>query len=519
MALSYVSLEGARKNLEAELPHWDFDRVRQEASAAWSAELGRIRVEGDSEEDKAKFYTALYRSGLSQVIFQDVDGNYMGMDGKVHRMESGDFYPKFAAWDTFRTQHPLLTLIAPEHVNDTMRSIVEKVRQYGWLPAQHGGNMFGQGMIGDHLVPIIVDAYRKGFRDYDIQVLYEAMKKKATEFPPAPIPAGAARPGLKEYLSLGYMAVDKAAESVSGTLEFAYDDWCIAELARELGRTEDYQAFRKRAGNYAHLWDPETRFMRPRQADGRFLELAPGPDRILETRSAGGHTWYAFFDPLVIGRMPNRAYTESNAWPYLWAVPHDPAGLIRLMGGADRFNERLDEFFSLPPMEKGYKYVGTVGTIGQYVQGNQPSHHIAYLYCWSGQPWKTQAMVRRICDTLYRTGPGGLCGNEDSGSLSSWYIFSSLGFYPVAPGSNRYIIGSPLFREAAIRLDGGRTFTVKARNNSRENVYIQSATLNGKPYNRCWISHQEVAAGGELVFEMGPSPNRQWGTQPPPADQ
>lgn len=511
VALSYVSLEGARGNMEAELPHWDFEKVHQEARNAWSAELERVSIRGGSEEDRQKFYTAFYHSLLAENVSQDIDGRYMGMDRQVHQVKSGDFYPKFAAWDTYRSQHPWLVLTAPEHVPDMLRSIEAKVREYGWFPAQHSDNTYGQGMIGDHLVPIVVDAYLKGFRDFDAEYVFQAMKKKATEFPPPPIPRTAAREGLQDYMDRGYMAVDKDRESVSATLEYAYDDWCIAQMARALGKTADDTSFRTRSGNYKHLWDAESRFMRPRLANGQFLPSVPTPDRILETKTEGSHAWYAFFAPELIGRRPYRAYTESNAWPYVWCVQQDVPGLIQLMGGKDAFLQRLNDFFSMPPMEKGHKYIGTVGTIGQYVQGNQPSHHVAYLYNYAGQPWNTQNLVRFICDRLYRTGPGGLCGNEDMGSLSSWYLFSSIGFYPVTPGSQEYMIGSPSFAEASIRLPGGKSFTVKANNHSRQNLYIRSATLNGKPHDSCRIRHQDIVAGGVLLLEMDSAPNKQWG--------
>jgi predicted alpha-1,2-mannosidase len=315
-------------------------------------------------------------------------------------------------------------------------------------------------------------------------------------------------------MTLGYIAADKDKESVSCTLEFAYDDWCLAQMAQAMGKSDDYTYFMKRAGNYANLWDSKTQFMRPRLADGQFLELLTDKSKILETKTEGDHSWYTYFEPLLIGRSPNRHYTESNAWPYIWAVQQDVPGLINLMGSNANFNARLDTFFTMSPCEEGYKYVGTVGTIGQYVQGNQPSHHVAYLYNYSGQPWKTQYYSRYICDHLYKTGAGGLCGNDDVGSLSSWYVFSSLGFYPVTPGSNIYVIGSPVFNQAVIKLDGGKTFVVKASNNSKVNIYIQSVMLNGKPINRTWLTHKEIMDGGTLNLIMGSEPNKRWGSNP-----
>lgn len=511
VAISYVNLEGARKNMAKEIPHWDFDKTHKEAVKIWDKALDRILVEGDSEKDKIKFYTALYRTLLSQYIFQDVDGKYLGMDGMIHTAIDYNLYSTIFTWDTYRTAHPLLTLAAPEQVNDIMKSIEAKIRESGWVPGLHSYNKFSDSMIGDHMIPIVVDAYLKGFRDFDVAFVYRAMKKKAMEFPKSPVPINAARDGLKEYLNLGYVAADVNKESVSSTLEFAYDDWCLAQMAKEMGKTEDYNYFMKRAKNYSNLWDADTQFMRPKLANGDFLELLSNKDSLLVTKSNGNHSWYAYFEPLLIGRSPNRHYTESNAWPYIWAVQHDIPGLINLFGSKDNFNTKLDQFFTMSPSEMGYKYVGSVGTIGQYVHGNQPSHHVAYLYNYSGKPWKTQYYTRFICEKLYRAGPAGLSGNEDMGSMSSWFNFSSMGFYPVTPGSNKYVISSPVFNQVVIKLEKGKTFTVKAKDNSKTNIYIQSAKMNGKSINRTWISHGEIMDGGVLEFKMGSQPNKSWG--------
>ena len=514
VAISYVSLEGARKNLAAEIPHWNFEKIHSDARKIWDRELGRVKVTGATENDRQKFYTAVYRSLVSQYTFQDVDGKYFGMDDKIHTAEGYDFYPSFLTWDTFRSQHPLMTIINGDHVNDILKSVEGKIREYGWLPGLHTYNRFSQGMIGDHMVPIVVDAYLKGYRDFDAEFVYQAMKRKATEMPQLPVPPGAARAGLHEYMNLGYVAADKDKESASCTLEFAYDDWCLAQMAKAMGKTDDYTYFMKRGGNYRNLWDKETRFMRPKLSTGKFLDLLPNDDQLLETKTEGDHTWYAYFEPLLIGRAPNRHYTESNAWPYTWAVQQDIPGLITLFGGNENFNCRLDTFFNMTPCEAGPKYVGTVGTIGQYVHGNQPSHHIAYLYNYSGQPWKSQYYIRYICEKHYKTGAGGLCGNEDMGSLSSWYVFSTLGFYPVTPCSNYYVIGSPTFDKVLLKVGNNKTFTIEANNNSKLNIYIQSATLNGKPFTKTWITHQEITRGGTLIFEMGAKPNKKWGTNP-----
>lgn len=511
VAISYTSIEGARKNLDAELPHWDFDQIKAEARDVWERELSRVKIEGASESQKEIFYTAVYRSLLAQYISQDVDGNYFGADGKIHNAKGYNFYGSFSCWDTYRTQHPLLTLLAHEHVNDFVKSIIEKTKQYGWLPGQHFQNVFGEGMVGDHLVPVVVDAYLKGFRDYDVEYIYNAMRDKALEFPKPPISIDAARSGLKYSNELGYIPADRVTESVPKTLEFAYDDWCIAQMAKELGKDEDYKMFMPRAENYKKMWDSQTTFMRPRMADGSWLELQNGLEQ--EIVDEGDHSYYKYFDPLMVGRRPNRHYTESNAWQYVWSVQHDVLGLIDLFGGKDNFIAKLDTFFEMSPLITPPKYVGVVGTIGQYVHGNQPSHHVPYLYNFAGQPWKTQFRARQVMEQLYKPGPGGLCGNEDMGSLSSWYVLSAMGIYPVTPGSPLYMIGSPLFEKLTLETEKNKIFTVIANNNSPENMYIQRAQLNGQPFNRTWISHEEIVIGGILEFEMGSEPNKKWGLE------
>ncbi|WP_020531848.1 GH92 family glycosyl hydrolase [Flexithrix dorotheae] len=508
VGISFVSIEGAQKNLDQEVNHWDFDKVKQKASDSWNKELSKLKVVDQSEENKEIFYTAVYHSLLAQQTSQDVDGQYFGMDEQIHKLNKGNFYPSFSCWDTYRSEHPLMTLIARDQVNDIVRSIIAKTKEYGWFPAQHFRNEFGQGMVGDHLIPIIVDAYLKGYRDYDAEFIYEAMKTKALGVPPAPFPASAGRSGITDYINLGYAPCDKVTESVPNTLELAYNDWCIAQMAKAMGKEKDYNIFIERANNYKNLFDAQTAFFRPKKADGTWLpELMDNEQTII---TVGEHSYYKYFDPLLVGRRPNRHYTESNAWQYLWSVQHDPKGLIDLLGGNKKFDKRLDEFFQMTPTISGPKYVGVVGTIGQYVHGNQPSHHVAYLYNYVQKPWKTQQATRKVMKQLYRTGPGGLPGNEDMGSLSSWYVLSAMGFYPVSPGSTQYTIGSPIFNEVNLDLGDGKTFSIKSKNNSSENVYIQGASLNGKTFNRTWIDHSEITAGGTLEFTMGPVPNKSW---------
>ncbi len=512
VGISFVSVEGAQNNLDSEIDHWDFDRTRKEAAEEWNKELSKLEVKDSNDENKEIFYTAVYHSLLAQQISQDVDGKYFGMDGKIHTIENGNFYPSFSCWDTYRTEHPLMTLIAPEHINDMVSSIVAKTENYGWLPAQHFRNEFDQGMVGDHLIPIIVDAYMKGFRDFDVESIYQAMKTKALGIPPAPFPASAGRSGILDYINLGYAPYNKVTESVPNTMELAYNDWCIAQMAKSMGDEEDYQLFMTRAENYKNVFDKQTQFFRPKNSDGSWLPELKDNDQ--EISQAGDHSYYKYFDPLLVGRRPNRHYTESNAWQYLWSVQHDPQGLIGLHEGSESFSQRLDQFFHMTPTITPPKYVGVVGTIGQYVHGNQPSHHVTYLYNYAQKPWRTQEMSRQVMQQLYRTGPGGLSGNEDMGSLSSWYVLSAMGIYPVTPGSTQYAIGSPIFDEVTLDLGSDKTFSFITRNNSPKNIYIQSARLNGEPINRSWIDHSEIVNGGTLEFEMGPEPNKEWASNP-----
>lgn len=515
VAISYTGIEGARKNMAAEIPHWNFDQTHIDARKIWEKALSVVAIEDTCQGNKEKFYTAVYRSLLAQYISQDVDGAYYGMNGEVATATGSNHLGSFSCWDTYRSQHPLLTIIAPEHQSDVLTSIQDKIRDFGWLPAQHFQNVFGEAMVGDHLIPVIVDAYMKGYRDYDVESVYEAMRKKAMELPSPPVPINAARSGLSYYMMMGYTPVDKVNESVPNTLELAYDDWCIAQMAKALGKVSDYTYFMRRANNYTNLWDSTTLFMRPKYSTGKFMEAVSEKNRQVIMKS-GDHTWYGFFDPLLVGRRPNRYFTESNAWQYVWSVQHDIPGLINLFGGKEPFCSKLDTFFTMDPNISGPKYVGVVGTIGQYVHGNQPSHHVAYLYNYGGQPWKSQYWSRFICRNLYRTGPGGLCGNEDMGSLSSWYVLSGMGFYPVTPGSTMYLIGSPSFGKSTIQVPGGKTFEIVAHNNNESNVYIQSATLNGAPFDQTWIDHNQIMQGGRLEFTMGSEPNKQWGLTPIP---
>lgn len=512
VGISFVNIDGARNNLDTEISGWDFNKVRRDAANSWNKELSKIMVKGGTKKQRTTFYTALYHSILYRNISNDVDGKYFGMDGKIHQTAGWDFYPDFWAWDIFRSAQPLMTIIEKGRVRDIILSVLCKYNEMKWFPAQHYRNVFGQGMVGDHLVPIVVDAFMKGIYGYDSLVIYQAMKEKAL-FYPSHLDSTYGRSGLQYYLQLGYIPCDRITESVSKTLEFSFDDWCIALLAKKLGREDDYKLFSKRGAYYKNMYDAASGFMRPRNLDGSWLQLCKlgKPPGVSSTEY---NKYYGCFDPFWIGVRPYRNYTESNAWQYLFFAPQDIPGLIKLMGGKQEFVNKLDQLFTMNAEETGPKYVGTVGTIGQDVHGNEPSHHVPYLYNYAGQPWKTQDIVRRIMDELYNDTPGGLPGNEDQGAMSSWYVFSAMGFYPVTPGSTVYSIGSPIFDEVIIYPDGknGKSFIIKTKNNSKENKYIQSAVLNGEPLNTTELSHFDIMKGGALNISLGNQRNEYWGT-------
>jgi predicted alpha-1,2-mannosidase len=482
VAISSVGIDGALANLKAEAPGWDFEGVRRAAREAWTRELGRVAVEGDPKERRI-FYTALYHSMLAPVTFMDVDGRYRGLDQSIRVARGYTNYHIFSLWDTYRAEHPLFTILQPARDADMIRSMLahraESVHHI--LPIWSFGGAETWCMIGYHAVPVIADAVLKGIRGFDVGEAYAAMKASATYAPYG---------GLAHYLKYGYVPVDLEKEAASKTLEYAYDDWTIARVARTLGKTEDQKVFDKRAASFRAVFDPATGFMRAKKSDGKFREP---------------------FDPLYA--QYGSDYTEGNAWQYSWYVPHDVRGLIELMGGPGRFVERLDQLFSLKVNDEKYKQVEDIaGLIGQYAHGNEPSQHIAYLYSFAGQPWRTQERIRQIMDTLFDDTPEGLSGNEDCGQMSAWYIFSALGFYPVAPGTLEYVIGVPRFPRAAVKLAGGKTFTVRAENLSRSNAYVQSATLDGRPYDKAYVRHQDIVRGGTLTFVMGPQPNKHWAT-------
>jgi predicted alpha-1,2-mannosidase len=478
-AISGVSMEGALKNL-GEIPHWDFEKVKSRAVHLWKKELSKIIVEGDDRE-KQIFYTSLYHSMLAPMTYMDVDRKYRGVDQNIH--VAGDFtnYTTFSLWDTYRAANPLFTLIQPDVTSGIIKSFLAHQEQslYKILPVWSFHANETWCMIGYHAVPVIADAYLKGIRNYDVEKAYAAMIASATK---------RSYDGLGYYMDLGFIPIDEESEAASKVLEYAYDDWTIAQVAKALGKEKDYGDFMKRAGYYRNIFDAGTDFMRAKNSDG---------------------SWREPFDPLY--SRYGGDYTEGNAWQYSWYVPHDVQGLIGLMGGKERFVEKLDSLFIIHSEDEKYKQVEDIsGLIGQYAHGNEPSHHIAYLYDFAGMPWKTQERIHQIMNGLFDNTPYGICGNEDCGQMSAWYIFSSMGFYPVCPGSNTYVIGTPKLRKATITFAQNRRFEMEAHHLSPENYYVQSVTLNGKPLHRSYITHEEIIRGGRLVFEMGNQPDKDW---------
>jgi len=509
VGVSFIDMEQAKKNLEDEIPDWNFEKIKTNARKIWNDALGKIRVEGGTEKERTVFYSALYRVMLaSQAIDLTEQGRYYSrFDKTVHDSDGHPFYKLSSNWGSHHSLFPLDLLLEPEKQNDYMRTYVRMQEQCGWL-TNSGGY---RNMIGRHEVATITDAYMKGYRDFDIETAYNAMKRNATgssmlsreigdnssltELDKVYLEKGyfpAKRPGEKEWVK----EVGFGRQAVSITLENCYDDWCMSVLAKELGKKDDYEYFLKRAHNYVNVFDTVTGFMRPKTAEGEWIEP---------------------FDPIWSGGQGGRDYyTENNAWNYTWYVPHDVQGLINLMGGKEKFLAKLNQLFetNVPLYEKFNflkQYPDMTGWIGMYSHGNETTWHIPYFYNYAGQPWMTQRRVRQIMDLWYGDGPLGYCGDEDYGEMSSWYVLSAMGFYTVAPGRPVYDIGSPLFKRSVIDIGGGKTFTVESINVSRENKYIQSATLNGKKLDSPWFTHEELMQGGKLELMMGPRPNYYWG--------
>jgi predicted alpha-1,2-mannosidase len=491
--ISGVSAEGAAANLAAEIPGWDFDGVRREARAKWAAQIGKIRVTTANEKHKRIFYTGLYHMSLGPSLFDDVDGGYRAMDNKVRTLPAGQRnYTTFSLWDTYRAAHPAYTLIqgdlVPDFANTLIRMAHHSPQGMPVWPLQ--GRETGT-MTGYHSAAVIAEAVNKGFAGIDVEAAYQAMMKRAMVDDWR---------GLGYYRKLHYIPCDKEDESVSKTFEYCYDDWAIAHVAKKLGHHEDAAFLVERSKNYRNYFDKSTGFMRPKFEDGSWANSAEGKGEIP-------------FNPICLGHWSKwRDYTESNAWQTTFAVQHDPAGLIELFGGAKPFVAKLDELFTTPSTLPADAPPDISGLVGQYAQGNEPSHHIAYLYVYAGAPWKTQARVRSLMETMYFDQPDGLQGNEDVGQMSAWYVMSALGFYPVDAVSGNYILGSPLFDHAAVQLGGGKVLEIEVVRTNPADAYIQAFSLNGKPQQRTWFQHGEIAQGGKLKIVMGAKPNMTLGT-------
>ena len=500
VAVSSVSIEGARKNLEAEIPDWNFDKVRSDAKAAWNKELSQIEVSGGTDAQMTNFYTALYHTKIQPNVFQDVDGNYLGLDKKIHNAAKDTNYTVFSLWDTFRAAHPLYTIVDQKRTVDFINTFIRQYEQGGRLPVWELAGNETDTMIGYHAVSVIADAMAKGIKGFDYEKAFEAAKHSAelNHF------------GLEAYKKRGYISAEDDNESVSKTLEYAYDDFCIAQMAKVLsisignkGRINvggftaypekklaalrsDYVKYLQRARYFENLFDAETGFMRPKKNGGFVAPFAPNE---------------VTFN-----------FTEGNSWVYSFFAPHDVSRLIELQGGQAKFAAKLDALFTTTDKLSGREQPDITGLIGQYAHGNEPSHHISYLYDYASEPWKTQSYIRRILDGFYKNAPDGLIGNEDCGQMSAWYILSSLGFYQVAPSIPNYDFGTPLFKEAVIHLENGKTFTVRAANVSAKNIYIKSVKLNGAGLKQTFFAHSDLMNGGVLEFEMTDAPVKNWFT-------
>ena len=473
-ALSGVSIEGAEKNLNAEAPHNDFDKYLAAAKADWNKQLGRIQVKGAQADDQVNFYTALYHSMIAPTIY--------GPDKQVHQADGWVNYSTFSLWDTFRAAHPLFTYTEPARVNDMVKSFIAFYEQNGRLPVWNFWGSETDMMIGYHAVPVIVDAYLKGIGDFDAEKALQACVATANidEYR-----------GIGSYKTRGFIPFNVTDQynsenwSLSRTLEYAFDDFCIAEMAKKMGKTDIANEFYKRSQNYRNVFNPATGFMQPIDDKGVF-QRDFNPDEY------------------------TAHICESNAWHYFWSVQHDINGLVSLTGGQDKFAAKLDSMFTYIPAGNEELPIFSTGMIGQYAHGNEPSHHVIYLYNKVRQPWKAQKYAAQVMHELYFNAPAGLCGNEDCGQMSAWYVFSAMGFYPVNPVSGEYEIGTPLFPEMRLNLDNGKTFTILAPNVSRENIYIQSVKMNGQPYDKSYITHQQIMDGATIEFVMGNQPGEIW---------
>lgn len=473
VALSTTGVEGAKANMAAEVPGWDFEGIRTAAKADWNSYLSRIEVTG-TDEEKTNFYTSFYHALIQPNEISDVDGRYRNAADSVVNATGGKFYSTFSLWDTYRAAHPFYTLMIPERVDGFINSLVDQADVQGYLPIWGLWGKENFCMVANHGVSVVAEAYAKGFRGFDAERAFNAIKRTQTISHPL-------KSNWENYMKYGYFPTDLTeTESVSSTLESVYDDYAAADMAKRLGKTEDAEYFSRRADFYKNLFDPSTKFMRPRKSDG---------------------TWKTPFNPSQIGHSESVGgdYTEGNAWQYTWHVQHDVPGLIALFGGEEAFLNKLDSVFTL---KLETTQADVTGLIGQYAHGNEPSHHVTYLYALAGRPERTQELIRQIFDTQYAHQPHGLCGNDDCGQMSAWYMFSAMGFYPVNPVSGEYVFGAPQMPEFVLHLADGKTFTIKAEGLSEANKYVKSITLNGEPYTKNFISHADIVKGGTLVYQM-----------------
>ncbi len=487
VAISAVSAANALQNLDAEIPDWNFEKLLAATREKWDRDLSKIQIEG-TEEQKETFYTSLYHASLAPNLYQDVNGEYRGFDQNIHRTKKFTEYSVFSLWDTFRAEHPLLALIQEPRDSDMINTMLAHYDQSvdHLLPMWELQGNETWCMIGYHAVPVIVDGYFKGVKGFDVKHAYDAIKTTAMN----PDYDSAAT-----YAKLGWVPCDQEDESLSKTLEYAYDDWCIAQMAKALGKTDDYNYFMKRSASYKNIYDPLIGWMRPKDSQGN---------------------WRAPFDAHIFGGSDSNDVTEATSSQYSWFVPQDVPGLIALMGGKEKFVEKLDSLFNANQTDAFKKDLSANdlrGCIGEYWHGNEPSHHVIYLYCYAGQPWKAAERLHQVVTTQYGSQPGSLCGNDDCGQMSSWYLFTCMGFYPVCPASDYYVIGAPQIPKAVMHLSNGKKFTMTAEHISDKNIYVQSVKLNGKDWNSPFLPCSELKNGGKIEFVMGAQPS-QWGTNP-----
>lgn len=485
--ISGVSEASALKNLKAEIPKWDFEKVRQDAHVKWQRELSKISITTTNDTHRKIFYSSLYHMMLGPTLFDDVDGGYRGMDKQSHTLPAGQHnYTTYSLWDTFRAEHPMLTLFQSERVPDFVNSLIHMAEQSpAGMPIWPLQGTETGTMVGYHSASIIAEACTKKFPGIDFQAGYKQMRKRALSDN---------WEGLGYYREMGYIPCDKEGESVSKTCEYSYNAWGVAHVAKTLGQTDDAKELLKQATNYRNLFDKETTFIRPKLADG---------------------TWATPFTPIEMGHSSKwRDYTEANPWETTFLVQHDPAGSIQQFGSPEAYAAKLDALFSAPSDLPPDAPPDISGLVGQYAHGNEPNHHIAYLYAYAGQHWKTQARIRSLMETSYQALPDGLIGNEDCGQMSAWFVMSALGFYSVDPVSGNYVLGTPLVDSATIELAHGKKFIIKAQRSAPSDMYIQSVTLNGKPHTKSWFRHEEIVNGAELVITLGSEPNKQFGSDP-----